>query len=115
MPRPCLKDQRWSQVLNALQIRIARYGAEEATPERITEESGLARVMVRWTRGFVDEIAGVVRKSQPRADEDAVQAVDAGPAALFCIVESMAPLGLITGLPQATRGAALRLAGTLAG
>ncbi|MCL6268617.1 TetR/AcrR family transcriptional regulator [Sansalvadorimonas sp. 2012CJ34-2] len=47
MPRPSLKEERTEQVLQAFQKCVARYGLDGSSLERIAEESGLQRSLVR--------------------------------------------------------------------
>lgn len=191
MPRPSRKDQRRTQILDAFEICVARYGVEGASLERIAEEASLARPLIRhnvgnrddlldalverfldrskasmqqllqalpsenrlatlidwlfdpalsdpmlvlvsealiaagtndpklaramrkWTRDFLGEVAKVVESDYPDAEEDAVQAVTAGVAAAYFTVESLAPIGPMTDVREASKAAALRLASSL--
>jgi len=56
VPRPSTKDQRRSQILDAFETCIARYGVEGASLERIAEEAGLARPLIRHNVGNRDEL-----------------------------------------------------------
>ncbi|MGY0219603.1 TetR/AcrR family transcriptional regulator [Endozoicomonadaceae bacterium StTr2] len=47
MARPSKKEERTEQVLQAFQRCVARYGLEGSSLERIAEESGLQRSLVR--------------------------------------------------------------------
>lgn len=56
MGRPSKKVERVEQVLQAFQRCIARFGLEGSTLERIAEESGLQRSLVRHFVGNRDEL-----------------------------------------------------------
>ena len=51
MPRPSLKAKRRREILDAYVTCIARYGLEGATQERIAEEAGIARPLLRHNLG----------------------------------------------------------------
>ncbi|MEO1201626.1 MAG: TetR/AcrR family transcriptional regulator [Pseudomonadota bacterium] len=56
MPRPSLKKERRAEILEAFGRCIARYGVEGATLERIAEQAGLARSLIRHNIGNKDEL-----------------------------------------------------------
>ncbi len=56
MPRPSLKDARREQILDAFEICVARYGVEGASLERVAEEAGLARPLIRHNIGNREEL-----------------------------------------------------------
>ncbi|WP_164115738.1 TetR/AcrR family transcriptional regulator [Sphingorhabdus sp. Alg239-R122] len=56
MPRPALKKERREQILQAFERCVARYGFEGATLERIAEEAGLARALIRHNVGNRDDL-----------------------------------------------------------
>lgn len=56
MPRPNLKDHRRSQILDAYEICVARYGVEGASLERVAEEAGLARPLIRHNVGNREDL-----------------------------------------------------------
>ncbi len=56
MPRPSLKEERRSQILEAYEVCVARYGVEGATLERIAEEAGLARALIRHNVGNREDL-----------------------------------------------------------
>ncbi|MEM1152730.1 MAG: TetR/AcrR family transcriptional regulator [Pseudomonadota bacterium] len=56
MPRPSLKNERIDQILDALEVCLLRYGLEGATQERIAEQAGLARALIRHNVGNRDEM-----------------------------------------------------------
>lgn len=187
MPRPSVKEQRSAQILDAFEICVARFGVEGATLERIAEEAGLARALIRhnvgnkddlldalterffersaqsmkkfiamlpaknrsqtmvdwllepgtgdaqsvlvsealiaagandpplarrmrkWTRGFIEDIASVLREDHPKADEQSISAVAAGITGIYFNVESTIPLGPMSDVIEASRDAAHRL------
>ncbi|WP_420584808.1 TetR/AcrR family transcriptional regulator [Ruegeria sp.] len=56
MPRPSLKDQRSQEILDAYLTCVARFGLEGATQERIAEEAGVKRPLLRHYLGNKDEM-----------------------------------------------------------
>ncbi|SDX72619.1 transcriptional regulator, TetR family [Ruegeria halocynthiae] len=56
MPRPSLKDQRSHEILDAYLTCVARFGLEGATQERIAEEAGVKRPLLRHYLGNKDEM-----------------------------------------------------------
>ena len=56
MPRPSLKAKRRKEILDAYVTCIAQYGLEGATQERIAEEAGIARPLLRHNLGNRDEM-----------------------------------------------------------
>ncbi len=56
MARPSLKTERTEEILAAYERCIARYGVEGATLERVSEEAGLARALIRHNIGNKDEL-----------------------------------------------------------
>jgi AcrR family transcriptional regulator len=51
MARPSLKEQRTAQILDAFETCVAKYGVEGATLERIADEAGLSRPLIRHNVG----------------------------------------------------------------
>lgn len=51
MPRPSLKEQRTEEILEAFGRCVARYGLDGSTLERIAEEAGMQRPLVRHFAG----------------------------------------------------------------
>ncbi len=51
MPRPIVKDERRSQILDAFEACVARYGVEGATLAKTAEQAGLARALIRHNVG----------------------------------------------------------------
>ncbi|QIE44598.1 TetR family transcriptional regulator [Pseudohalocynthiibacter aestuariivivens] len=56
MPRPSLKDQRSEEILDAFLTCVARFGLEGATQERIAEQAGVKRTLLRHYLGNRDEM-----------------------------------------------------------
>jgi len=56
MPRPSLKTQRSEEILNAYMTCVARFGLEGATQERIAEEAGVKRPLLRHYLGNRDQM-----------------------------------------------------------
>ena len=56
MPRPSKRDERREEILNAYGRCVARFGVEGATLERVAEEAGLARALIRHNIGNKDEL-----------------------------------------------------------
>ncbi len=56
MPRPSKKEERTEQILQAFQRCVARYGLEGSSLERVAEESGLQRSLVRHFVGNRNEL-----------------------------------------------------------
>lgn len=56
MPRPSLKHQRSREILDAFVTCAARYGLEGATQERIAEEAGVKRTLLRHYLGNRDDM-----------------------------------------------------------
>ncbi len=47
MPRPCVKAERTTEILDAFERCVARFGVEGSTLDRIANEAGLARSLLR--------------------------------------------------------------------
>jgi len=56
MPRPSMKETRTTQILDAVEVAVARYGVEGTTLERIAEEAGMARALIRHNVGNRDDL-----------------------------------------------------------
>ncbi len=77
MPRPSVKDQRSAQILDAFEICVARYGVEGATLERIAEEAGLARALIRHNVGNKDDLLDALTKRFfERSDQSMKKLID---------------------------------------
>ena len=56
MARPSLKEQRSKEILDAFERCVARYGVEGATLEKIAEEAGLQRSLLRHNVGNREDL-----------------------------------------------------------
>ena len=56
MGRPSMKEQRTEQVLDAFETCVAQYGVHGATLEKIAEEAGLARALIRHNVGNREDL-----------------------------------------------------------
>ncbi len=56
MGRPSLKDQRTDEILDAFATCVARYGVEGSTLDRIAEEAGVKRTILRHYIGNRDDL-----------------------------------------------------------
>lgn len=56
MGRPKVTEQRVAEILDAFEICVADYGVEGATLERIAEQAGLARALIRHHVGNRDAL-----------------------------------------------------------
>ncbi len=56
MGRPSVKEARREEILTAYEACVARYGVEGATLEKIAEEAGLARALLRHHVGNREEL-----------------------------------------------------------
>ncbi len=80
MARPNLKSERRSQIIDACEICFARYGVEGTTLDRVAEEAGLARPLIRHNVGNRDElIAATVERFIERSDDAIRRTIDALP------------------------------------
>ena len=55
MARPSVKEERREQILTAYEQCVARYGVEGATLDKVAEEAGLARPLIRHNIGNREE------------------------------------------------------------
>jgi len=68
MPRPSLKKERREQIFIAFETCVARFGIEGATLERIAEEAGLARALIRHNVGNKEDLVnGLVERFLARS------------------------------------------------
>ena len=80
MPRPNIKQERRSQILDAYEICLSRYGVEGTTLDQVAEEAGLARPLIRHNVGNRDELlAATVERFIERSDESIRQLLNALP------------------------------------
>jgi AcrR family transcriptional regulator len=56
MGRPSLKEERISEILDAYEACVARYGVDGATLERVARKAGLARPLIRHNVGNRDDL-----------------------------------------------------------
>ncbi|MEC7289224.1 MAG: TetR/AcrR family transcriptional regulator [Pseudomonadota bacterium] len=56
MGRPKLKEQRAAQILDAYEVCVARFGLEGATLEKVAEQAGLARALIRHNIGNREDL-----------------------------------------------------------
>ncbi|MGB0867643.1 MAG: TetR/AcrR family transcriptional regulator [Granulosicoccaceae bacterium] len=56
MPRPSKRDERREEILKAYGRCLARFGVEGSTLERVANEAGLARALIRHNVGNKDEL-----------------------------------------------------------
>ena len=56
MGRPSLKEERSIEILDAYENCVARYGLDGATLERVAEEAGLARPLIRHNVGNREDL-----------------------------------------------------------
>ncbi len=62
MGRPSLQDQRTAEILNAYQVCVARHGLDGATQERIAEQAGVKRTLLRHYLGNKEEMVEALIK-----------------------------------------------------
>lgn len=81
MPRRSLRDQRREQILDAYEVCVARYGVEGASLERVAEEAGLARPLIRHNIGNREELLdALVARFEENSAESIRQLLAALPA-----------------------------------
>lgn len=56
MGRPSLKQERTEEIITAYETCVARYGIDGATLERVAEEAGLARPLIRHNVGNREDL-----------------------------------------------------------
>jgi len=62
MPRPSVKKERTEEILRAFERCAARYGVEGSTLERLADESGLRRSLIRHYVGNRDDLIKALLK-----------------------------------------------------
>ncbi len=98
MGRPSLRDVRTEEILTAYETCVARHGLDGATQERIAEEAGVKRTLLRHYLGNKDEmvdalIGHVVARFNAETDQMiAALPVSDRPKALLDIL--FGPLGV---------------------
>ena len=74
MPRPSLKAQRSEEILNAYERCVSIYGVEGATLEKIAEEAGLQRSLLRHNVGNRDDLLyALIDRFIPKSINDSKQ------------------------------------------
>lgn len=80
MPRPSIKAERSEEILDAYERCIARHGVDGATLERIAEEAGVKRSLIRHYLGNRDELlAALIDRFFARSDAEVAELFDALP------------------------------------
>lgn len=80
MPRPSIKAERSEEILDAYERCIARHGVDGATLERIAEEAGVKRSLIRHYLGNRDELlAALIDRFFARSDAEVAELLDALP------------------------------------
>lgn len=70
MSRPSLKNERYQQIIDAYELCVGRYGVEGATLERIAQQAGLARPLIRHNVGNRDELmSGLMARLESKCGE----------------------------------------------
>ena len=81
MGRPSVKEERAALILNAFEACVAKYGVEGATLQKIADEAGLARALLRHHIGNREELLNaLVDRFMLRSNESLVALVEALPA-----------------------------------
>lgn len=81
MGRPKLKEQRAAQILDAYEICVAKFGLEGATLEKVAEQAGLARALIRHNIGNREDLeAALIDRFFKYSDASTVYLVDKMPA-----------------------------------
>lgn len=62
MPRPSVKKERIEEILQAFEHCVAQYGVEGSTLERLAEEAGLRRSLIRHYVGNRDDLIKALLK-----------------------------------------------------
>ena len=80
MGRPSVKDERREQILRAYETCVARFGVEGASLEKIAEEAGLARPLIRHNVGNRDALlAALVDRFLSRSERSVQRMMDGLP------------------------------------
>ena len=74
MARPSVKEERTEAILDAFERCIARFGVEGASLQRIADEAGLARALLRHHVGNREELIAVLARRF--ADRTAAEMAD---------------------------------------
>lgn len=73
MGRPSVQKQRKAEVLDAFLTLVARYGVEGATLERIAEESGFKRPLIRHHLGNRDDMVRALAEYVVQQQNESLQ------------------------------------------
>ena len=80
MGRPSVKEERAELILNAFEACVAKYGVEGATLQKIADEAGLARALLRHHIGNREELLNaLVDRFLIRSDDALVELIEALP------------------------------------
>ena len=80
MGRPSVKEERREQILMAYETCVARFGVEGASLEKVAEEAGLARPLIRHNIGNREDLlAALVERFLDRSDRSVRVMIDALP------------------------------------
>lgn len=81
MARPSMKEQRQQEILQAFTTCVARYGLEGSSLERIAEQAGLKRSLVRHHAGNRDELVqALADKVLSDFDQQWLQLIESTPS-----------------------------------
>ncbi len=81
MPRPSVKTERTEEILDAFERCVARFGVEGSTLEKIAEEAGLRRSLLRHYIGNRDDLLdALVARFLDRSSQDSDELFAALPA-----------------------------------
>lgn len=113
MGRPSKKAERAELILDAFERCVARYGVDGATLEKIAEESGLARPLIRHNVGNKDELLNsLVTRYLTQSDELTQQLIDAVPHELEGTAKAKQLIEILFD-PQYSDGHVVRVASAL--
>ncbi len=90
MPRPSLKQERRTQILDAYERCLIRFGVEGSSLEAVAKEAGLARALIRHNIGNRDQLLeAAVDRFLLESNRSMEQLLDALPAegALVCLID----------------------------
>lgn len=77
MPRPSVKKERTEEIMQAFERCVVNYGVEGSTLERLAEESGLQRSLIRHYVGNRDDlIKGLLKRYLDSAKEQTAALIE---------------------------------------
>lgn len=80
MARPIVKEQRRTEILDAFEDCVARYGVEGATLAKTAEQAGLARALIRHNVGNREDLlSALVERFLEKSRQAAEQMIEALP------------------------------------